>query len=180
MIVILAQTGSFVSAAYAEIGIINQIFSCIGAADAIFHDQSTFMIEMLEMITILTQVTSCFFMIIDEIGHGLTSEDSIMMSFTCLHCLHYHNWCWTLFVTNFHALTDMTHDFEVLGQYCTDIKKTTSDSFFFFVCQLQKEVNCESHALKVAQLVGLLLKTIKIAQRFCDKLKDEADSKKDS
>lgn len=177
LIAILAQAGSFVPAAYAEIGIIDQIFSRIGAADVIFRDQSTFMVEMLETTAILTQATPRSFMIIDEVGRGTTPEDGIAMSFACLHHFHYHNRCRTLFATNFHALADMTRDFEALGRYCTDIKETTSGSFSF-VYRLRKGVNCESHALKVAQLAGLPPKTIEVARRFHGKLKGGAESKK--
>ncbi|PWY72449.1 DNA mismatch repair protein Msh1 [Aspergillus sclerotioniger CBS 115572] len=175
LITILAQVGSFVPAAYAEIGVVDQIFSRIGAADDLFRDQSTFMVEMLETAAILKQATSRSFVIMDEVGRGTTPEDGTSVSFACLHHLHYHNRCRTLFATHFHALADMTHDFEALGRYCTDVKESASGSFSF-IHRLRKGVNRESHALKVAQLAGLPKEAIEMArsvrQRFTNNHSD--------
>ncbi|EAW15157.1 mismatch repair ATPase MSH1 [Aspergillus clavatus NRRL 1] len=164
LITILAQVGSFVPAEYAEIGVVDQIFSRIGAADDLFRDQSTFMVEMLETATILKQATARSFVIMDEVGRGTTPEDGTAVSFACLHHLHYRNNCRTLFATHFHALADMTHDFEALGRYCTDVKESASGSFSF-VHRLRKGVNRDSHALKVAQLAGLPKETLEMAHR---------------
>lgn len=164
LITILAQVGSFVPAAYAEMGIVDQIFSRIGAADDLFRDQSTFMVEMLETAAILKQATPRSFVIMDEVGRGTTPEDGTAVSFACLHHLHYHNQCRTLFATHFHALADMTQMFERLERYCTDVKETPSGSFSF-VHRLRQGVNRQSHALKVAQLAGLPKETIDMAMR---------------
>ena len=174
LITILAQVGSFVPAAFAELGIVDQIFSRIGAADDLFRDQSTFMVEMLETTAILTQATPRSFVIMDEVGRGTTPEDGTAVSFACLHHLHYRNRCRTLFATHFHALADMTSEFEALGRYCTDVKETVSGSFSF-VHRLRKGVNRESHALKVAQLAGLPKEAIEMAQMVKQKMnvKDE-------
>ncbi|THC93861.1 hypothetical protein EYZ11_006674 [Aspergillus tanneri] len=163
LITILAQVGSFVPAEYAEIGIVDQIFSRIGAADDLFRDQSTFMVEMLETATILKQATPRSFVIMDEVGRGTTPEDGTAVSYACLYHLHYRNKCRTLFATHFHALADMTHDLEALGRYCTDVKETKTGSFSF-IHRLRKGVNRESHALKVAQLAGLPKETIDMAK----------------
>ena len=174
LITILAQVGSFVPAAFAELGIVDQIFSRIGAADDLFRDQSTFMVEMLETTAILTQATPRSFVIMDEVGRGTTPEDGTAVSFACLHHLHYRNRCRTLFATHFHALADMTSEFEALGRYCTDVKEMASGSFSF-VHRLRKGVNRESHALKVAQLAGLPKEAIEMARMVKQKMdvKDE-------
>ncbi|RAL09260.1 mismatch repair ATPase MSH1 [Aspergillus homomorphus CBS 101889] len=164
LITILAQVGSFVPADYAEMGIVDKIFSRIGAADDLFRDQSTFMVEMLETAAILKQATPRSFVIMDEVGRGTTPEDGTAVSFACLHHLHYHNRCRTLFATHFHTLADMTQDFESLGRYCTDVKETANGGFSF-VHRLRKGVNRDSHALKVAQLAGLPSETIELARR---------------
>lgn len=164
LITILAQVGSFVPAAYAEIGIVDQIFSRIGAADDLFRDQSTFMVEMLETAAILKQATPRSFVIMDEVGRGTTPEDGTAISFACLHHLHYRTKSRTLFATHFHSLADMTEKFEALSTYCTDVKETTPGSFSF-VHRLRKGVNRESHALKVAQLAGLPTEVIENAAR---------------
>lgn len=127
------------------------------------------MVEMLETTAILTQATPRSFVIMDEVGRGTTPEDGTAVSFACLHHLHYRNRCRTLFATHFHALADMTSEFEALGRYCTDVKETVSGSFSF-VHRLRKGVNRESHALKVAQLAGLPKEAIEMARMVKQKM----------
>jgi DNA mismatch repair ATPase MutS len=170
LITILAQVGSFVPAEYAEVGIVDQIFSRIGAADDLFRDQSTFMVEMLETAAILKQATPRSFVIMDEVGRGTTPEDGTAVAFACLHHLYHVNCCRTLFATHFHALADMTQNLEKLGTYCTDIKETSSGSFSF-VHRLRKGVNRQSHALKVARLAGLPEGAISVAQDVLHQMK---------
>lgn len=183
LITILAQVGSFVPAEYAEIGIVDQIFSRIGAADDLFRDQSTFMVEMLETAAILKQATSRSFVIMDEVGRGTTPDDGTAVGFACLHHLYHINRCRTLFATHFHSLADMTSEFEKIGRYCTDIKEFGSDgSSFSFVHRLRKGVNRKSHALKVARLAGLPDQAIQVAENTLKQMKNihgEADVAKD-
>ncbi|KAI2785880.1 MutS protein [Penicillium oxalicum] len=174
LITILAQVGSYVPASYAEIGIVDQIFSRIGAADDLFRDQSTFMVEMLETATILKQATARSFVIMDEVGRGTTPEDGTAVSFACLHHLHFHNRSRVLFATHFHALADMTGSFDSLARYCTDVKERP-DGGFSFVHRLRKGVNRESHALKVAQLAGIPEETIELASRVKRQLQKNGD-----
>jgi DNA mismatch repair ATPase MutS len=162
LISILAQVGSFVPAEHAEIGIVDQIFSRIGAADDLFRDQSTFMVEMLETATILKQATPRSFVIMDEVGRGTTPEDGTAVGFACLHHLYHISKCRTLFATHFHALADMTAGFESLGRYCTDVVEDSSGSFSF-VHRLKKGVNRQSHALKVARLAGMPDSAVRVA-----------------
>ncbi|GLI80516.1 MutS protein 1 [Penicillium ochrochloron] len=175
LITILAQVGSYVPAAYAEIGVVDQIFSRIGAADDLFRDQSTFMVEMLETAAILKQASPRSFVIMDEVGRGTTPEDGTAVSFACLHHLHYRNRSRVLFATHFHALADMTKSFECLERYCTDVKESPAGGFSF-VHRLRKGVNRESHALKVAQLAGLPRETLELASRIQGQLRDEKGS----
>lgn len=153
LISILAQSGSFVPADHAELGIVDQIFTRVGSADDLSRDQSTFMVEMLETAVILNQATSRSFVIMDEIGRGTTPEDGIAVAFACLHHLYSHNQCRTLFATHFHALADLAEGFDQLACYCTDVAEGTGGSFSF-VHRLRRGVNRASHALKVARLAG--------------------------
>jgi DNA mismatch repair ATPase MutS len=153
LISILAQTGSFVPAEYAEVGLVDKIFSRVGSADNLYLDQSTFMVEMLETAQILKEATPRSFVIMDEVGRGTTPEDGVAVSFACLHHLYHINQSRTLFATHFHALTDMTKDFEKLGCYCNDVLEEP-DGKFSYVHRLRKGVNRESHALKVARVAG--------------------------
>ncbi|RMZ80183.1 hypothetical protein DV737_g3120, partial [Chaetothyriales sp. CBS 132003] len=154
LITVLAQAGSYVPAQYAEIGLVDQIFSRVGAADDLFRDQSTFMVEMLETAAILKQATSRSFVIMDEVGRGTTPQDGMAVAYGALHHLHNINKCRTLFATHFHTLADLTHDWARLARYCTDITEGPSGSFTF-QHKLRPGVNRQSHALKVARLAGM-------------------------
>ncbi len=153
LISILAQVGSFVPADYAEIGLVDRIFTRVGSADNLFRDQSTFMVEMLETAAILNQATPRSFVIMDEIGRGTTPEDGVAVGYACLHHLYHKNRCRTLFATHFHVLADMAKTFEKLGCYCTDVAEGSAGSFSY-VHRLRRGVNRNSHALKVARLAG--------------------------
>ncbi|KAI5366083.1 putative DNA mismatch repair protein MutS, core [Septoria linicola] len=163
LITILAQTGCFVPAEFAEIGLVDRIFSRVGSADNLFQDQSTFMVEMLEAADILKQATPHSFVIMDEVGRGTTPEDGIAVGYACLHHLHNANQSRTLFATHFHALADMTRDFAGLACYCTNVVEQENGSWTY-AHELRKGVNRESHALKVARLAGLPESAIEVAE----------------
>ena len=162
LISIMAQAGSYVPADYAEIGIVDQIFSRIGSADDLYQDQSTFMVEMLETAAILRQATSRSFVIMDEVGRGTTSEDGIAVGYACLEHLYHVNRCRTLFATHFHTLADMTKDLKDLKCYCTDVAEDDAGGFSY-VHRLREGVNRQSHALKVARLAGIPERAIGVA-----------------
>ncbi|KAI6994906.1 muts domain V [Hortaea werneckii] len=162
LITILAQTGCFVPADYAEIGLVDKIFSRVGSADNLYQDQSTFMVEMLETAEILKQATPRSFVIMDEVGRGTTPEDGIAVGYACLHHLHNVNRSRTLFATHFHALADMTSNFSALACYCTDIAEE-DDGSWAYVHRLRRGVNRKSHALKVARLAGLPESAVEVA-----------------
>ncbi|KAL8974739.1 MAG: hypothetical protein Q9197_001031 [Variospora fuerteventurae] len=169
LISILAQAGSFVSADHAELGIVDQVFTRVGSADDVFRDQSTFMVEMLETSVILKQATPRSLVIMDEIGRGTTPEDGIAVAFACLHHLHHHNQCRTLFATHFHVLADLAEGFDHLACYCTDVAEETGGSFSF-VHHLRRGVSRASHALKVARLAGMPEPAIQTAATILAKL----------
>ncbi|KAH0280224.1 muts domain V, partial [Aureobasidium melanogenum] len=129
LITILAQTGCFVPADYAEIGLVDKIFSRVGSADSLYNHQSTFMVEMLEVADILNQATTRSFIIMDEVGRGTTPEDGVAVGYACLHHLHDTTQCRTLFATHFHSLVDMTKDFKHLACYCTDVAEEKDGSW---------------------------------------------------
>ncbi|KAF2442335.1 hypothetical protein P171DRAFT_65803 [Karstenula rhodostoma CBS 690.94] len=172
LISILAQTGSFVPAEYAEVGLVDKIFSRVGSADNLYQDQSTFMVEMLETAQILKEATPRSFVIMDEVGRGTTPEDGIAVGYACLHHLYHINQSRTLFATHFHALTDMTKDFEKLGCYCNDVAEE-AEGRFSYVHRLRKGVNRQSHALKVARVAGIPEEAIAVAAQVLQKLKAE-------
>ncbi|KAG9948969.1 muts domain V, partial [Aureobasidium melanogenum] len=175
LITILAQTGCFVPADYAEIGLVDKIFSRVGSADSLYNHQSTFMVEMLEVADILNQATPQSFIIMDEVGRGTTPEDGVAVGYACLHHLHNTNQCRTLFATHFHSLVDMTKDFRHLACYCTDVAEE-KDGSWVYVHKLREGVNRSSHALKVAKLAGLPDTAIAVAKSVLDGFERERKS----
>ncbi|KAI9839809.1 MAG: DNA mismatch repair ATPase msh1 [Thelocarpon superellum] len=173
LITIMAQAGSFVPAEFAEIGLVDQVFSRvslegsrdrIGTADNLYQDQSTFMVEMLESAAILRQATSRSLVIMDEVGRGTTSEDGVAVGYACLEHLYHVNRCRTLFATHFHALADLTASMDHLACYCTDVVED-GDGSFSYIHRLRPGVNRQSHALKVARLAGMPDRAIQVAKQ---------------
>ena len=171
LLTILAQVGSYVPAEYAEIGLVDQIFSRVGSADNLYRDQSTFMVEMLETATILKHATPRSFVIMDEIGRGTTPEDGTAVAFACLHHLYHVNKCRTLFASHFHVLANMVgregEEMKGVGFYCTDVEENR-DGGFRYVHKLREGVNRRSHALKVARLAGMPEDAIAVARKVLD------------
>ena len=173
LITILAQVGSYVPAQYAELGIVDQIYSRVGSADNLYRDQSTFMVEMLETATILNHATSRSFIIMDEVGRGTTPRDGTAIAFACLRHLHHVNRSRTLFATHFHDLADMVTgdgDMDGVEFYCTDVEEDAADGEGFrYLHRLKAGVNRNSHAMKVAKLAGLPEEALVIARRVLEK-----------
>ncbi|OAA43056.1 MutS2 protein [Cordyceps fumosorosea ARSEF 2679] len=171
LITIMAQIGCYVPASYAELGIVDAIFSRVGSADNLYRDQSTFMVEMLETAHILKHATPKSFVIMDEIGRGTTPEDGAAVSYACLHHLVTINQCRTLFATHFHAVADLAEadglcdpNHSPVQLYCTDIDED-ADGGFVYVHRLRKGINRKSHALKAARRAGLPEPALQMAQR---------------
>lgn len=172
LITILAQVGSYVPAEYAELGIVDHIFSRVGSADNLYRDQSTFMVEMLESAAILKNATSRSFVIMDEIGRGTTPTDGVAVAFACLHHLYHVNKCRALFATHFHKLVDLTegNKMDAVGFYCTDVGVDgETDGAFRYMYKLKEGINRQSHALKVAKLAGLPKEAIDVARQILRK-----------
>lgn len=173
LISILAQTGSFVPAAFAELGLVDQIFSRIGSADNLSQDQSTFMVEMLETAHILRHATSRSFVIMDEVGRGTTPEDGIAVGYAVLNHLQKVSKCRTLFATHFHALADMTKEFAGLACYCTNVVEE-GQGRWRYDHRVRRGVNRQSHALKVAKLAVMPKEVVKTASEVLKSLGDES------
>ena len=108
LITVLAQAGSFVPADDAHIGVVDRLFSRVGAADDLARGRSTFMVEMVETATILNQATDRSLVILDEIGRGTATFDGLSIAWATLEHLHQVNRCRSLFATHFHELTSLT------------------------------------------------------------------------
>ncbi|KAI0361808.1 hypothetical protein OH77DRAFT_1516722 [Trametes cingulata] len=180
LIAILAQAGSFVPADHAEIGIVDRVFSRVGAKDDLFRDRSTFMVEMLEASDILRRATPNSLVIMDEVGRGTTVEDGLAIAFATVHHLLSVNGCRAMFATHFHELADMLgHDpeshkgqgpFSKVAFYCTNVDEI-EDGSFAYSHRLTPGVNRDSHGLKVAQLAGMPDSAISVARSALEWLK---------
>jgi DNA mismatch repair ATPase MutS len=177
LITILAQIGCYVPADYAELGIVDAIFSRVGSADNLYRDQSTFMVEMLETAQILRQATPRSFVIMDEIGRGTTPEDGAAVAFACLHHLVHVNKSRVLFATHFHVLADLVREQRLqvddgetnaVEMYCTDVVDHRQGGFIYDH-RLRKGTNRQSHALKVARLANLPETAIQTAKAVLER-----------
>lgn len=134
LVSLLAQAGSFVPADYACLGIVDKLFSRIGAKDDLFHDRSTFMVEMLETAEILRRATDRSLVIMDEVGRGTTIKDGLALAYATVYHLATVNRSRTLFATHFTELSDMmgysdgsvgiSPPFEMVSFSCTDVDET--------------------------------------------------------
>ncbi|EPE06364.1 dna mismatch repair protein [Ophiostoma piceae UAMH 11346] len=178
LITILAQVGCYVPADYAELGLVDALFSRVGSADNLFRDQSTFMVEMLETAHILKEATPRSFVIMDEIGRGTTPEDGTAVGYAALHHLVHVNRCRALFATHFHGVAELAAADGLTGAnadgkypielYCTDVEEDGRGGFVY-VHRLRRGINRQSHALKVARLAGLPEPAIQVAQQVLAK-----------
>ncbi|KAJ7462636.1 muts domain V-domain-containing protein [Mycena galericulata] len=183
LIAVLAQTGSFVPADSAIIGIVDKLFSRVGAKDDLFHDRSTFMVEMLETAEILQRATPRSLVIMDEVGRGTTVKDGLAIAFATVHHLISVNQCRALFATHFHEVTDMLGYsasnaeqgvFSNVGFFCTDVDET-DDGHFAYSYRMRPGVNRDSHGLKVAQLAGMPETAVVVAQNALTWLKSRKE-----
>ena len=168
IIIIMAQIGLYVPASYAHIGIVDKIFSRIGAHDDINQGKSTFMVEMLETATILNQATNKSFIIMDEIGRGTATYDGLSIAWAVLEYLHDKN-IRTLFSTHYHELTEIALDKIANFQIAVE---EWEDSIIF-LHKLVKGYNNRSYGLQVARLAGIPKKVIDRADEILCKLSDQ-------
>ncbi|KAG8895420.1 DNA mismatch repair ATPase msh1, partial [Tulasnella sp. 417] len=158
VIVILAQTGSYVPAESATIGIVDKVFARIGAKDDLFRDRSTFMVEMLETADILKKATPQSLVIMDEVGRGTTVKDGVAIAFGTAHYLYEVHRCRTLFATHFHDVADLFGYDDAVGRsvepiyqavdfFCTDIDET-QDGYFTYSHKLERGLNRDSHGIQ--------------------------------
>ena len=153
LIVILAQAGSFVPAEDAHIGVVDRLFSRVGAADDLARGRSTFMVEMVETATILNQATDRSLVILDEIGRGTATFDGLSIAWATLENLHQVNRCRALFATHFHELTSLTSRLDALSCYSMRVKEWEGDVVFLH--EVITGAADQSYGVHVAKLAGL-------------------------
>lgn len=173
LIVLLAQIGSFVPASRATIGVVDKLFSRVGASDNISLGESTFMVEMTESASILNNITERSFVIFDEIGRGTATYDGISIAWAIVEFLHNHPaHCKTLFATHYHELNEMSETFERVKNYNVSIKEQ-GDKILF----LRKIIpGCAEHSfgIHVAKLAGMPMSVVQTATKILHQLETEA------
>ena len=150
---ILAQSGFYVPAKRAEIGIIDKIFSRVGASDDLARGQSTFMVEMVETAAILNQSTAKSLVILDEIGRGTATWDGLAIAWACLEYLHDQIACRALFATHYHELTALQAQLPRLRPYAMQVKEWKGA--IIFLHQVASGAADKSYGVHVARLAGL-------------------------
>ncbi len=153
LIAILAQMGSFVPAADAHIGVVDRLFSRVGAADDLARGRSTFMVEMVETATILNQAGERSLVILDEIGRGTATFDGLSIAWACVEHLHEVNRCRALFATHFHELTALAETLPRLANATMKVKEW--DGEVIFLHEVAPGSADRSYGIQVAKLAGL-------------------------
>jgi DNA mismatch repair protein MutS len=153
LIAIMAQMGSFVPAESAHIGMVDRLFSRVGAADDLARGRSTFMVEMVETATILHQATQRSFVILDEIGRGTATFDGLSIAWAVMEHLHNHTECRTLFATHYHELTGLTESLACLSCHTMKVKEWKGE--LVFLHEVGQGAADRSYGIHVAKLAGL-------------------------
>ena len=153
LIAVLAQMGSYVPALAARIGVVDRLFSRVGAADDLARGRSTFMVEMVETATILNQATARSLVILDEIGRGTATFDGLSIAWAAVEHLHDTNQCRTLFATHYHELTALAARLSRLACYTMRVREWQGDVVFLH--EVESGAADRSYGIHVARLAGL-------------------------
>jgi DNA mismatch repair protein MutS len=153
LIVVLAQMGSFVPARSAHIGVVDRLFSRVGAADDLARGHSTFMVEMVETAAILNQAGERALVILDEIGRGTSTFDGLSIAWATIEHLHESNRCRTLFATHFHEMTALAAKLARLHNATMRVKEWHGDVVFLH--EVVPGAADRSYGIQVAKLAGL-------------------------
>jgi len=155
LVVLMAQMGSFVPAAKAEIGLVDKIFTRVGASDNISQGESTFMVEMLESASILNNISERSLVLLDEIGRGTSTYDGISIAWAMVEYLHNHPTAHprTLFATHYHELNDMEQVCNRVKNFHISVKEI--DGTVVFLRKLERGGTEHSFGIHVARLAGM-------------------------
>jgi DNA mismatch repair protein MutS len=179
LIVLMAQIGSFVPATKARIGIVDRIFTRVGASDDLAAGQSTFMVEMSEVANILRNATSRSLLILDEIGRGTSTFDGLSIAWSVIEFIRDREkmGCRTLFATHYHELTELEGKLTGIKNYCIAVKEKGED--IIFLRKIIRGGADGSYGIQVAKLAGLPELVLERAKEILDQLEDADISKKE-
>jgi DNA mismatch repair protein MutS len=170
LIVLLAQIGCFVPASSAKIGIVDKIFTRVGATDNISQGESTFMVEMLEAASILNNLSSRSLVLLDEIGRGTSTYDGISIAWSMVEYIHEHPQAKakTLFATHYHELNEMESAFDRIKNFNVSVKEV--DGKVHFLRKLVKGGTEHSFGIHVAQMAGMPRSVVERASEILKEL----------
>ena len=168
LIVLLAQAGSYVPATAARLGLVDRLFSRVGASDNLARGQSTFMVEMVETAAILAQATERSFVILDEVGRGTSTYDGLAIAWAVVEGIHETNRCRCLFATHYHELTRLSESLNALSLHHVRAKEYKGD--LVLLHELADGPADRSYGIAVAKLAGLPPQVVARASAVLGKL----------
>ncbi|MGY8949504.1 MAG: DNA mismatch repair protein MutS [Flavobacteriales bacterium] len=179
LIVLLAQIGSFVPAKHVEMGVVDKIFTRVGASDNISIGESTFMVEMNEAAAIINNISSRSLILLDEIGRGTSTYDGISIAWAITEFLHDHPYKpKTLFATHYHELNMMTDSFERISNANVSVKESSDN--VIFLRKLVAGGSAHSFGIHVARMAGMPKQLISSAKKILNKLEKSHKFNKNS
>lgn len=168
LIVLMAQMGSFVPAESACIGLVDRIFTRVGAADDLFSGQSTFMVEMTESRTALTEATANSLILFDELGRGTSTYDGMAIAEAIIEFVHQHLGAKTLFSTHYHELTSLGDRLPQVRNVCCQVAEQRGE--LIFLRQVREGRADKSYGINVAKMAGLPTPVIQRARQILRRL----------
>ena len=168
LIALMAQMGSFVPARSARIGVVDRLFSRVGASDDLARGRSTFMVEMVETAAILNQATDRSLVILDEIGRGTATFDGLSIAWAAVEHLHDVNRSRALFATHFHELTQLSGRLAEVTNVTVDVKEWHDE--IVFLHKIKPGAADRSYGIQVARLAGLPRAVVKRANEVLARL----------
>jgi DNA mismatch repair protein MutS len=171
LIVLMAQAGSFVPAASATIGVVDRLFTRVGASDNLVRGQSTFMVEMAETSAILHSATNRSLVLLDEIGRGTSTYDGISIAWSVTEHLHDVIGCKTIFATHYHELTQLEDQLPAVRNFNVQVREV--DDRILFLHRLQRGGADRSYGIEVGRLAGLPLAVLGRARELLRRLEAE-------
>jgi DNA mismatch repair protein MutS len=166
----MAQMGCFVPAQKAEIGLVDKVFTRVGASDNISSGESTFMVEMNETASILNNISPRSLILLDEIGRGTSTYDGISIAWAIAEYLHENKKakCKTLFATHYHELNEMTHKFDRIKNFNVSVKEVGKK--ILFIRKLVEGGSEHSFGIHVAKMAGMPSQVVKRSEQILNDL----------
>ncbi|WP_462279942.1 DNA mismatch repair protein MutS [Salinivirga cyanobacteriivorans] len=177
LITLLSQVGSFVPAEKAEIGVVDKIFTRVGASDNISAGESTFMVEMNEAASILNNISSRSLVLLDELGRGTSTYDGISLAWAIVEYLHEHpkHNAKTLFATHYHELNEMEKTFKRIKNFNVSVREVNNK--IVFLRKLVRGGSAHSFGIHVAQMAGMPPSVVQRAEKILKELEQARNEK---